>query len=31
VHRAQVIGHCAPGTGIGPFGALVDKVMTRQP
>jgi transposase len=31
VHRAQVIGHCAPSTGIEPFSALVDKVMTRQP
>jgi transposase len=31
VHRAQVIGHCSPSTGIEPFSALVDKVMTRQP
>jgi len=31
VHHAQVIGHCAPSTGIAPFGALVDKVMTREP
>jgi hypothetical protein len=31
VHRAQVIGHCAPSTGIQPFTALIDKVMTRQP
>lgn len=31
VHRAQVIGHCAPSTGIEPFSSLVDKVMTRQP
>ena len=31
VHHAQVIGHCAPSTGIEPFSALVDKVMTRQP
>jgi hypothetical protein len=31
VHRAQVIGHCAPSTGIEPFSALVDKVMTREP
>jgi transposase len=31
VHRAQVIGHCAPSTGIEPFSTLVDKVMTRQP
>ena len=29
VHRAHVIGHCAPSTGIEPFTALVDKVMTR--
>src|SRR4029450_9262190 len=31
VHRAQVIGHCAPTTGIGPFTELVEKVMTREP
>jgi transposase len=31
VHRAQVIGHCAPSTGIAPFTALANKVMTRQP
>ena len=31
VHRAQVIGHCAPTTGIAPFTALVDKVMTSEP
>ena len=31
VHRARVIGHCAASTGIEPFAALVDKVMTRQP
>jgi transposase len=31
VHHAQVIGHCAPTTGIEPFTALVTKVMTRQP
>jgi DDE superfamily endonuclease len=31
VHRAQVIGHCAPSTGIEPFSALVDKIMTREP
>jgi len=31
VHRAQVIGHCAPSTGIEPFAALADKVMTREP
>lgn len=31
VHRAQVIGHCAPSTGIESFSALVDKIMTREP
>jgi hypothetical protein len=31
VHHARVIGHCAPTTGIEPFTALVDKVMTREP
>lgn len=31
VHHAQVIGHCAPSTGIAPFTALVAKVMTREP
>lgn len=31
VHRAHVIGHCAPSTGIEPFTALVNKVMTREP
>jgi hypothetical protein len=31
VHRAQVIAHCAPTTGIEPFTALVTKVMTREP
>lgn len=31
VHQAQVIGHCAPTTGIAPFIALVAKVMTREP
>jgi transposase len=31
VHHAQVIGHCAPSTGIEPFTALVTKVMTSQP
>ena len=30
VHRAQVIGHCAPTTGIEPFTALVTKVMTPR-
>jgi transposase len=31
VHQAQVIGHCAPTTGIEPFTALVAKVMTQEP
>jgi transposase len=31
VHHAQVIGHCAPSTGIEPFTALVGKVMAREP
>ena len=31
VHRAQVIGRCAPTTGIAPFTALVDQVMTSEP
>src|SRR3954464_4268061 len=31
VHHAQVIGHCAPTTGIEPFTALVTKVMTQEP
>ena len=31
VHRARVIGHCAPTTGIEPFAALAAKVMTREP
>jgi transposase len=31
VHHAQVIGHCAPTTGIEPFTDLVAKVMTQQP
>jgi transposase len=31
VHRARVIGHCAPTTGIAPFTELVQKVMTSQP
>jgi transposase len=31
VHRAQLIGHVAPRTGIVPFAALVEKVMSRQP
>jgi transposase len=31
VHHAQVIGHCAPTTGIEPFTALTEKVMSREP
>jgi transposase len=31
VHRAHVIGHCAPTTGIDPFTALAHKVMTTEP
>jgi hypothetical protein len=31
VHHAQVIGHCAPTTGIEPFTDLVTNVMTREP
>jgi hypothetical protein len=31
VHRAHVIGHCAPTTGIEPFTALAAKVMTTEP
>lgn len=31
VHRAHVIGHCAPATGIAPFTELVDKVMASEP
>lgn len=31
VHRAQVLGRCAPSTGIAPFMALVTQVMTREP
>ena len=31
VHHAQVIGHCAPTTGIAPFTALVTTVMTQEP
>ena len=31
VHRAHVIGRCAPTTGILPFTALVDQVMTSEP
>jgi transposase len=31
VGRARVIGQCAPSTGIVPFMALVEHVMTQQP
>jgi transposase len=31
VHRAQVFGRCEPTTGIVPFTALVDQVMTTEP
>jgi hypothetical protein len=31
VHRAHVIGHCAPTTGIEPFTVLAEKVMTTEP
>src|SRR5215213_3065451 len=31
VHAARVIGHCAPTTGIEPFGQLVERVMTTEP
>ncbi len=31
VHRAHVIGRCEPSTGITPFTALVDQVMTTEP
>jgi transposase len=31
VHQAQVFGQCAPWTGIEPFMALVEHVMTQQP
>jgi len=31
VHHARVFGHCAPSTGIVPFMALVEQVMTQQP
>jgi transposase len=31
VHRAHVIGRCEPTTGITPFTALVDQVMTSEP
>lgn len=31
VHHARVIGRCATTTGIEPFGALVEQVMTSEP
>lgn len=31
VHHAEVIGRCAPTTGIAPFAKLVEQVMTQQP
>ena len=31
VHRAVLIGRVAPSTGIAPFGALVEQVMTQEP
>lgn len=31
VHRATVMGRCAPTTGIAPFSELVEQVMTREP
>jgi transposase len=31
VHQAHVFGSCAPSTGIVPFMALVEQVMTQQP
>jgi hypothetical protein len=31
VHQAKVFGQCAPSTGIEPFKALVEHVMTQQP
>jgi hypothetical protein len=31
VHQARVFGRCAPSTGIVPFMALVEHVMTREP
>jgi transposase-like protein len=31
VHRARVFGRCEPSTGIKPFTALVDQVMTAEP
>jgi len=31
VHQARVFGRCAPSTGIAPFMALVEQVMTAEP
>ncbi|MFG2639091.1 IS630 family transposase [Streptomyces sp. NPDC048362] len=31
VHHAKVMGRCEPSTGIKPFTALVDQVMTAEP
>jgi len=31
VHRAQLVGRVEPTTGIAPFAALVDQVMTAEP
>jgi transposase len=31
VHRARVFGRCEPSTGIKPFTALVDQVMSTEP
>ena len=31
VHRGQVFGRCEPTTGIAPFEALVEQVMTQEP
>ena len=31
VHRAHLMGHVAPSTGIAPFGQLVDQVMATEP
>jgi transposase len=31
VHSGQVMGRCAPTTGIEPFSALVEQVMTTEP
>ena len=31
VHRAMVMGRCAPTTGIAPFNDLVTQVMTQEP